>query len=392
MILQEALNKPYEFEELDLKGQIPSGRFGTGTGGKITVVARVHPNNVAEISFADIAAKDAFGITGKGDAFRVFATILSFMRKLIATRKDIKAMMFSAKEPSRRKLYDRFLKLAPRMLGMSYGKNEDTYVLAKDRNVIDQLANKNPRTAVLAEAAGKGKPTDEEIEILNSHLDGMKLSAKHYDLVARMGTKLDQRKVQGVVFRGYKLQRSAVRPLLENKPLKLSETGGGFWNAESWTRDLHVAARFAFELHQPWVVMQSKPSSREIIISIDDALLTKLEKAGFGEDILKALEHYVKWEQEEEVLLKTGGRKYTLCRNVVSMGIPGKMIPDYKELIETRLKASPKNYARFSRDTVMKAKDDLFMFACANGKLVYLPGMDSHYKWAKKMARTRKKA
>lgn len=56
---------------------------------------------------------DPVGISGTGDQFRVFATVADFVRKEIK-RNKIDILHFSAKEKSRKKLYDTFSKMIAR--------------------------------------------------------------------------------------------------------------------------------------------------------------------------------------------------------------------------------------------------------------------------------------
>ena len=53
---------------------------------------------------------DPFGVTGEGDAFAVFATVIHALKVFVRTR-NRPFIVFTAKEASRQKLYDRFIRL-----------------------------------------------------------------------------------------------------------------------------------------------------------------------------------------------------------------------------------------------------------------------------------------
>ena len=55
------------------------------------------------------ATKDTTGITGSGNEFLVFSTVIDILKSFIKKEKP-NAILFSAKEPSRVKLYDTFVK------------------------------------------------------------------------------------------------------------------------------------------------------------------------------------------------------------------------------------------------------------------------------------------
>jgi hypothetical protein len=74
-----------------------------------------------EIGFADVTKRDepSIDITGKGDAFRIFATVAAIAREYIAQSKTpIGELIFKGKtkDPTRIKLYDRIAASLPRFL------------------------------------------------------------------------------------------------------------------------------------------------------------------------------------------------------------------------------------------------------------------------------------
>jgi 5'-nucleotidase len=74
-----------------------------------------------DMSFADQsdAAAPTIGITGKGDAFRIFATVVAIIKEYFAkTKFNIRQVTFKGKseEPSRIKLYDRLAQQLPKII------------------------------------------------------------------------------------------------------------------------------------------------------------------------------------------------------------------------------------------------------------------------------------
>jgi hypothetical protein len=62
-----------------------------------------------------IPVTKGFTINGTGDEFQVFGTVMDVARKFITAKHPL-ALSFTAQEPSRKKLYSRFLKLAAKEL------------------------------------------------------------------------------------------------------------------------------------------------------------------------------------------------------------------------------------------------------------------------------------
>jgi len=71
-------------------------------------------DNVWDVEFQDPAADDPYGITGKGNATMVFATVISILTKFKYDNLQA-TLKFTAKEPSRQKLYNRLIGTLQRM-------------------------------------------------------------------------------------------------------------------------------------------------------------------------------------------------------------------------------------------------------------------------------------
>ena len=82
---------------------------------------------------------------------------------------------------------------------------------------------------------------------------------------------------------------------------------------------------------------------------------------------------YDEFGDESEVIVRTGNRKYTLCRNIVVMGLDSGHVATHRHLIEVRLKN------KMGREPGMK------YFACKGGNLVYLPSRDALKSWVLKL-------
>jgi hypothetical protein len=82
-----------------------------------------------EIAFADMSSRDTpnIDVTGKGDAFRIFATVAAVTKEAISKSKTpISELMFKGKtkDPTRIKLYDRIARSLPRFLPDFRSKGE----------------------------------------------------------------------------------------------------------------------------------------------------------------------------------------------------------------------------------------------------------------------------
>ena len=117
---------------LDRKFEIEFNKIAYGayknTG--LTIPKELHTSDIAwELTFGDITvAKFAadYDLTGGGQAFTVFATVIHAL-KMFVRKEGRPFIYFSAKETSRQKLYDRFVRLVARTVpGMHGFKMADT--------------------------------------------------------------------------------------------------------------------------------------------------------------------------------------------------------------------------------------------------------------------------
>ena len=132
MILNEVLNTPVEYEWMHSHSDMAMAKFYVGNS---EVVVEFHemnnplapndpdptaPKLCVDISFfvsedGDFDSAE-YGITGNGGEYQIFATVMVIAKEFISTHKPA-GICFSAAEPSRIKLYDRFVK---RFTGMGY--------------------------------------------------------------------------------------------------------------------------------------------------------------------------------------------------------------------------------------------------------------------------------
>lgn len=115
MLLHEVLNNPLRWERTESGGTSYIADFDVGD---INYEFEAHETDGDDddpdyytIEFtANIGRKATQEITNTGNSISVFATIKAMIHEFIKLNKP-KAILFTAKEPSRVKLYDRFAKL-----------------------------------------------------------------------------------------------------------------------------------------------------------------------------------------------------------------------------------------------------------------------------------------
>ena len=82
----------------------------------LAIPDKLKTSNMAwQLSFADITnapgmPPSMYGVTGGGDAFAIFATVIHALKVFVRTH-NRPFIVFTAKEASRQKLYDRFIRL-----------------------------------------------------------------------------------------------------------------------------------------------------------------------------------------------------------------------------------------------------------------------------------------
>ena len=249
---------------------------------------------------------------------------------------------------------------------------------------------------------GKSPPTGERfsVSLLNDHAAGSKsLTKKDYDSIEKWGREnLRQNKYRQSVFRGIKMDghEAEIIKIMDNKPIKLSTLEGANRAAESWTTDPGIAKFFAAS-HGPnrmYVIMEARPAPKDIVIHMDDRMANYLERReDIDKDVKSEIVHYIKERKEREVIVRTGNRKYTLCRNIVFLSIPKKhliaemskahkinvLIPIVKRIKDQR------NLDRFQRD-LQDSYQNSYKFACGSGNFVYLASDRMAETWMRKLA------
>lgn len=116
MILAELFNDPYKWFWVDNYEDEFTAKFEVDDGSSYVVIGYIKdpsPPDVWYIEFSRIEAgveHYEHGITNTGDQLKIFATIIEILQSFLLERKDELFMIsFSAKEPSRRKLYQRII-------------------------------------------------------------------------------------------------------------------------------------------------------------------------------------------------------------------------------------------------------------------------------------------
>lgn len=108
--LSELFQSPARFQWLNRPGpntEVVSAEFKVNNAEYVWNATQTMDSETWEIEFED--TESGYGVTGKGNAAVVFSTVLDimdfFIRRVVATR-----LIFSAEEPSRKKLYAAIVK------------------------------------------------------------------------------------------------------------------------------------------------------------------------------------------------------------------------------------------------------------------------------------------
>jgi len=128
----------------------------------LTIPKELKTSNVAwELTFQSDDPDDSFGVTGGGQAFTVFATVIHALKMFVQKTRPHPFIFFTAKEASRQKLYDRFIRMVkstvPGMHGLKLnntpavkqilstpGSTQGTYVIVPKHislNTVYSLVN-----------------------------------------------------------------------------------------------------------------------------------------------------------------------------------------------------------------------------------------------------------
>jgi hypothetical protein len=91
---------------------------------------------------ADVPARYGTDILGTGNAFRTFATVSAIMKDFLKAINP-NVFYFSAEEPSRVRLYDRFAKQIKKITGYKFakllGEDDVLYILSKKKLTLNNL-------------------------------------------------------------------------------------------------------------------------------------------------------------------------------------------------------------------------------------------------------------
>jgi hypothetical protein len=81
------------------------------------------------------------GITGKGNAFKVFGTAINGVADYINKKKKIEGVIFTAKEPSRIRLYKTLSRALAEKINGSFSFKNNTFIVSKNPPVSDNISN-----------------------------------------------------------------------------------------------------------------------------------------------------------------------------------------------------------------------------------------------------------
>jgi hypothetical protein len=112
-------DKDYEVNFSQREGR---ARRWPATGFGLTIPKELNTSNVAwELTFQSDDQADSFGVTGTGQAFTVFATVIHALKVFVQKTRPRPFIVFTAKEASREKLYDRFVRMVKRAVPGMHG-------------------------------------------------------------------------------------------------------------------------------------------------------------------------------------------------------------------------------------------------------------------------------
>lgn len=121
MLIFELANKPYPIKKAYENSDETEYQFKTENGSEYEITFS-WLGEIVDIAFSNRSAwgtdKSAIGLTGTGDAFRIFATVGYATRRYVEYHHTIQKLTFTAdeQEPSRVKLYNTMAKQLPRYL------------------------------------------------------------------------------------------------------------------------------------------------------------------------------------------------------------------------------------------------------------------------------------
>jgi len=191
-ITNEVADQPYRFISPVSTSTAQKSMFQTDSGTKMQVNIIVDQSSgTADIGFYDSTDKDnpSIAMTGKGDAFRIFATVGAIVKQFVAKRKP-PFLSFAGKstDPGRIKLYDMIAKNIGRylpeykLIDSSFANGDKGYTFQRvaQESVSEEKKPKKPKTIIdgaLKTLIAKGRSEDEAIADLKKEID-----SKFYEL------------------------------------------------------------------------------------------------------------------------------------------------------------------------------------------------------------------
>jgi hypothetical protein len=153
-VIDEVADQPYRYM---LTKKLPDARqymFQTDSGTKFQVffsLLDAGTEKIADVGFADQTDKDnpTIGVTGKGDAFRVFSTVGAIVKEYVnSVKPDFLSFNGKTQDPGRIKLYDMIAKNITRYLKdyeqsshtMPGATDEKGYMLQRITKPVDEVS------------------------------------------------------------------------------------------------------------------------------------------------------------------------------------------------------------------------------------------------------------
>ena len=153
-VIDEVADQPYRYM---LTKKLPDARqymFQTDSGTKFQVFFSLLDSGtekIADVGFADQTDKDnpTIGVTGKGDAFRVFSTVGAIVKEYVnSVKPDFLSFNGKTQDPGRIKLYDMIAKNINRYLtdyeqstqSMPGASDEKGYMLQRITKPVDEVS------------------------------------------------------------------------------------------------------------------------------------------------------------------------------------------------------------------------------------------------------------
>lgn len=224
-----------------------------------------------------------------------------------------------------------------------------------------------------------------------------RLTKESYDAMEKLAADLGIPKYAKSLFRGIALKNDpavVLSAIVQNKSFRLSSFDGRQRHAESWTKSPHMARKFASSTKHPaGIVLEARPSAKDIVIDLSDKRISKhARQLGYAESELRlklslALDFM---QKEDEVVVRTGGRKYTFCRNIMYLHVKSSVMKESKTLMNDLVEKTEKNDSdsnmedlRYDMGNIGRGR--IFMFACKGGNVVYLPSNKAADSWFSKI-------